>query len=80
MKKRMYISIVKQTNKTMSTLQEVKNYFSQEGLRSIENEKADYQFVKRADGVLLQYSEGEYKFYGTLDGFCKAALYRIKRG
>jgi len=62
------------------TLQDVKSHFNQEGTQQIINEAADYQFVKRADGVMLQYSNGNYKFYRTLDGLAKAALNRIKRG
>ena len=64
----------------MNNLKELKHYFSQPGTNDISNEAANYQFVKRSDGAMFQYSNGEYKFYNTLDGFCKAALYRIKRG
>lgn len=63
-----------------STLKEVKNYFNQEGLQSITNEKANYQFVKKEDGFMFQFSNGEYTKYRTLDGLAKAALYKIKRG
>jgi hypothetical protein len=64
----------------MSNLKEVKEYLSQEGTQFISNEAANYQFVKRKDGSMFQFSDGEYKFYDTLDGLAKAALYRIKRG
>lgn len=65
----------------MSTIQEVKEYFSQEGIRTIQNDTAGYQFVKRDTGELFQYDDHlGYKFYKTFDGFCKACLYRIKRG
>jgi hypothetical protein len=64
----------------MSTIQEVKEYFSQEGTQHISNEAAGYQFVKRKDGLMIQFYNGEDTFYDTFDGFCKAALYRIKRG
>jgi len=64
----------------MYTLKELKEYFKKGETNSIENEAADYQFVMRKDGVMLQYSNGEYKFYKTYDAFIKAALYRIKRG
>lgn len=64
----------------MTTLKDVKKYFSQEGAQSISNDTAGFQFVKRADGVMMQFSNGEYKFYRTLEGLAKAALYRIKRG
>lgn len=64
----------------MSNLKEVKEYLSQEGTQFISNEAANYQFVKRKDGSMFQFSDGKYKFYDTLDGLAKAALYRIKRG
>lgn len=64
----------------MSTLKEVKEYLGQEGTQHISNEAAGYQFVKRKDGSMFQFADGEYKFYNTLDGLAKAALYRIKRG
>ena len=64
----------------MTTIKEVTEYLSQEGTQIIENEAANYMFVKRSDGVLLQYTDGEYKFYKTLNGLAKAALYKIKRG
>ena len=60
-----------------STLQEIKSHFNQEGIQSIENE--NYQFVKREDGFMFQFSNGEYTKYRTLDGLAKAALYKIKR-
>jgi len=64
----------------MKNLKAVKEYFSKEETKSIANDAADYQFVKRKDSVMFQFSNGEYKFYPTFDGFCKAVLYRIKRG
>ena len=64
----------------MTTLNEIKDFFSQEGTKEIKNENAGYQFVKRSDGVMLQYSNGKMKFYTTIDGLSKAALYKIKRG
>ena len=64
----------------MNNLKEVKSYLNQEGTQVISNEAANYQFVKRSDGVLLQYTNGKYTFYNTLDGLAKAALYKIKRG
>lgn len=64
----------------MNNLKEVKEHFSQKGTQAISNEAANYQFVKRADGYMFQYSNGDYTFYRTLDGLAKAALYRIKRG
>jgi len=64
----------------MSKLYEIKAYLDQEGTQVIANEAAGYQFVKRSDGVMLQFSNGEMKFYGTLDGLARAALYRVKRG
>ncbi len=64
----------------MSNLKEVKEFFSQKGTQYIANESAGYQFVKRNDGSMFQFSDGEYKFYDTLDGLAKASLYRIKRG
>jgi len=64
----------------MNTINEIKEFFSEEGTKEIRNEVAGFQFVKRADGVMLQYSNGQFKFYNTLDGLAKAALYRLKRG
>ena len=64
----------------MTTLKEVKAYFSKEGIQSITNEAASFQFVKRDENTFFQFSDGEYKKYRTFEGFCKAALYRIKRG
>ena len=64
----------------MNTINEIKEFFSQEGTKEISNEVAGFQFVKRADGVMLQYSNGQFKFYKSLDGLAKAALYRLKRG
>tara|TARA_R110000796_G_scaffold25209_1_gene71318 strand:+ start:722 stop:913 length:192 start_codon:yes stop_codon:yes gene_type:complete len=62
------------------TLLEVKKHLNKKGTQEISNAAAGYQFVKRDDGVLLQFSNGSFKFYKTLDGLAKAALYRIKRG
>ena len=62
------------------TIQEVKDHFNQEGTQVIKNDAAGYQFIKRADGVLLQFSNGSFKFYKTVDGLAKAALHKIKRG
>lgn len=73
----------------MSTIAEVKKYFStmpEKGNRFIQNDAAGYQFVKTVNGTMFQSSWNEkeqdfdYKFYKTFDGFCKAALWRIKRG
>lgn len=64
----------------MKNLKEVKEHFSKEGIQSITNEAANYQFVKRNENTFFQFSDGEYKKYRTFEGFCKAALYRIKRG
>tara|TARA_R100001530_G_C4266315_1_gene141888 strand:+ start:271 stop:465 length:195 start_codon:yes stop_codon:yes gene_type:complete len=64
----------------MTTLKEIKSHFAQNGLQSISNEVANYQFVKREDGVMFQFSNGVFTSYNTLDGLCKAALYKIKRG
>ena len=64
----------------MNNLKEVKAHFSQEGTQSILNEAADYQFVKRANGAMFCFSNGEFKTYKTFKGFCSAALWRIKRG
>jgi len=75
----LYLEKRKQKHK-MSTLKEVKEFFENEGTQHISSEAAGYQFVKRKDGSMFQFSEGEYKFYDTLDGLAKAALYRIKRG
>jgi hypothetical protein len=65
---------------TLTTLKGLKEYFSGEGTKSISNDVAGYQFVKRASGEMFQYSNGEYKSYRTMDGFIKAVLYRTKRG
>ena len=58
--------------------------FESTGIAYVSNESADYQFVMRKNSkggtVMFQYSNDVYKFYKTFDGFCKAALYRIKRG
>lgn len=62
----------------MESLKEVKQHLNESG--EISNEAAGYQFVKRSDGTMMQYSNGKYTFYKTLDGLAKAALYRIKRG
>ena len=35
---------------------------------------------RKQDGVLLQFSNGSFKFYKTVDGLAKAALYKLKRG
>jgi len=64
----------------MTNLAKVKDHFNQKGTQSIQNDAAGYQFVKREDGVMMQFSNGKYKFYDTIDGLAKAALYRIKRG
>lgn len=65
----------------MTTLREVKQHFQKEGTRSVSNNAAGYTFVKRADGLMLQQDEkGDYKFYRTFSGFCRAVLWRIKRG
>ena len=64
----------------MTTLNEIKEHFNQEGTQFIKNEVANFQFVKRADGQMLQYSNSKYTFYRTIDGLAKAALYKIKRG
>lgn len=64
----------------MNNLKEVKEFFNQKGTQYIANEVANYQFVKRNDGSMFQFADGEYKFYNTLDGLAKATLYRIKRG
>ena len=45
-----------------------------------ENEKADYQFVKRQDGIMLELSNGQYKFYSDINKFASRILNRIKRG
>jgi hypothetical protein len=77
----MYLHIFVSTKtKDMTTLNEIKGHFNQEGTQFIKNEVANFQFVKRADGQMLQYSNGKYTFYRTIDGLAKAALYRIKRG
>lgn len=62
------------------TISEIKSHFSQEGTQEISNQTAGYQFVKRADGAMFQYDNGQYKAYRTIDGLSKAALYRLKRG
>ena len=64
----------------MNTIKEVKGHFNQKGTQFILNEAADFQFVKRVEGDMFQYSNGKYTFYRTIDGLAKAALYRIKRG
>ena len=66
----------------MSTLKEVKEYFSIKGHKSVKNLKCDYLFVKKVNGDMFQYNaENEnFKFYKTFDGFCKAVLWRLKRG
>lgn len=65
----------------MRTIKEVKEYFDNGGTEIL-NEAAGFQFVKRADGDMLQFSmiTGKYIFYKTFDGFAKAVLWRIKRG
>ena len=66
--------------KNLNTVNGLTNYFNQEGTQIIQNEVGRYQFVKRADGVMLGYVCGEYTFYKTINGLAKAALYKIKRG
>ena len=68
----------------MTTLNGLAKYFSGNETKSLSNDAAGYQFVKRKDGVMLQFFKkdgiGEYKFYNTFKGFIKAVLWRIKRG
>ena len=64
----------------MKNLKQVKAHFSKEGIQHITNEAANYQFVKRDENTFFQFSDGNYKRYKTFEAFCKAALYRIKRG
>lgn len=64
----------------MTTLSGLREFFSGDETKELANDAAGYQFVKRADGILLQYSNGKHRFYKTLDGFLKAVLWRIKRG
>lgn len=62
----------------LNTIKGLKQHFLNGN--TIENESADFQFVMRDNKTMFQFSNGEYKFYNTLNGLCKAALYRIKRG
>jgi hypothetical protein len=44
------------------------------------NEVADYQFVKRADGLMLKFSKGKYTFFTDEIKFAKAIIRTVKRG
>ena len=67
-------------NNIMTTLAELRDYFKGTETKSLSNDVANYQFVKRQEGEMFQFSNGEYKFYRTFEGFIKACLWRIKRG
>ena len=62
------------------TIEGMKIYFNQAATVQLIQKTAGYQFVKRADGVMMQYRNGNHTFYRTYDGFCKAALHSYKRG
>jgi len=64
----------------MRNLKEVKEYFNKEETVQVANYAADYQFVKTGSGDMFLFSNGKYRIYRTFDGFCKAVLYKIKRG
>lgn len=56
--------------------QEIINHLNNGGY--FENEKADYQFVKRNDGLMLEFSKGQYKFYTDINKFANKILKTIK--
>ena len=60
--------------------QDIKSHLLQPGTQSLGNEAADWQIVKRSDGVLLQYRLGKYKYYNNIQALALAAWYRVKNG
>ena len=59
-------------------IQEIISHLNNGG--TYQNDLSDYQYVKRADGVMLKYANDKYTFYSDINKMAKAIFKSLNTG